>query len=190
MLDAIPSEVSPEAAITSVLVPAQREIGQLWHMGSASISEERLVSETTRDVLSLILARFAPEASAGRKLLAASVAGNAHDIGLRAVTSLFRLDGWRTVFLGADMPTDEIAKAAQSFDVSLIVLSATLTTQLKTLADAIEQIKQADDAPPVLVGGLALEDSGGLWQELGADAYAPAIADAVAVGSKLVGDAQ
>jgi methanogenic corrinoid protein MtbC1 len=120
-------------------------------------------------------------------VLAASVAGNAHDIGLRAAADLFRLAGWHAIFLGADMPTAEIAKAAQSYNADLIILSATLTTQISALAAAIERIRQVASGAKILVGGLALEGSPELWRQLGADAYAPDIDAAVAVGSQLLG---
>lgn len=186
ILNALDDGLTPQAMHTEVLLPTQREIGQLWHLGEVSVSEERLVSETTREVMTLIVNRLAPIADSNRVVIAASVAGNAHDIGLRAVANLFRLAGWRVIFLGADMPIAEIAPAAQYFDARLVVLSATLTTQIGALAESIGLIKQVESAPPVLVGGLALEDSNDLWRELGADAYAPDAASAVAIGTKLI----
>jgi methanogenic corrinoid protein MtbC1 len=187
VLDAIDGE-RPQDAYTKVLVPAQREIGELWHMGNISVAEERLVSETTREVMTLIVNRFAPVADESRTVLAASVAGNAHDIGLRAATDLFKLAGWHAIFLGADMPTADLAEAARTHDAKLIVLSATLTTQINTLAAVIESVRQAAGSSKILVGGLALEGSQELWKQLGADGYAPDIDSVVAVGSKLIAD--
>jgi len=187
ILEALDGDLTPPDAYTKVLLPAQREIGQLWHVGDVSISEERLVSETTREVMTLIVNRFAPVPDDTRTVLAASVAGNAHDIGLRAAADLFKLAGWHAIFLGADMPTAEIAKAARSYNAGLIALSATLTTQISTLAAAIERIRQVASGAKILVGGLALEGSAELWKQLGADAYAPDVGSAVAVGSQLLG---
>jgi methanogenic corrinoid protein MtbC1 len=111
ILDALDNGVTPQEAYTEVLLPVQQEAGRLWHRGDVSVAEERLVSETTREVMTLIVNRHATDTDADLPLLAASVAGNAHDIGLRAVADLFKLAGWRTVFLGADMPTREIVLA-------------------------------------------------------------------------------
>ena len=188
ILDALDDELTPQDAYTRVLLPAQREVGELWHMGDVSVSEERLVSETTRAVMTLIVNRFAPVANESHTVLAASVAGNSHDIGLRAVSDLFRLAGWHSIFLGADMPAADIAKAAHSYHADLIVLSATLTTQIKTLQAAIETIRQVTRGPKILVGGLALEGVSDLWKRLGADGYTPDVGSAVAVGSQLVSE--
>lgn len=186
ILEAIENGLVPQEAYTRVLLPAQREIGQLWHIGDVSIAEERLVSETTRDVMSLIVNRYAPSPDPARTVLEASVAGNAHDIGLRAVADLFKLAGWHSVFLGADMPTAEIATAARSLNARLVVLAATLTTQIAALSAAIEGIRQVSGGAKILVGGLALEGSPELWKQLGADEYAPDVESAVEIGARLV----
>lgn len=186
VLEALDAGLDPRAAYLEVLLPAQREIGQLWHLGEVSVGEERLVSETTRELMTLIVNRHAPPRNPEKTVLLASVSGNAHDIGLRAASHLFRLDGWSAVFLGADMPTSEIARAARSFRVRLVVLSATLATQLGALADAIEAIHQIPDAPRVLVGGLALQESPEAWRKLGADSHAPDLGSAIRVAAALI----
>jgi methanogenic corrinoid protein MtbC1 len=186
ILDALNQDMKPAEIYAEVLLPAQREIGQLWHVGDVSITEERLVTETTRTVMSLIVHQYAPEAESGKTVLAASVAGNAHDIGLRALAHLFRLAGWRTIFLGANTPSIEIARAAQAFNADLVLLNATLTTQLGTLGAVIEKIKQVASSSRILVGGLALEDSPDLWKSFGADGYAPDVQSAITIGAKLI----
>jgi methanogenic corrinoid protein MtbC1 len=186
ILDAIENGMKPEDAYVEILFPAQREIGQLWHVGDVSISEERLVTETTRSVMALIVHRYAPATGADKTVVAASVAGNAHDIALRALSHLFRLAGWRSIFLGANMPSIEIARAARAFDANLVLLSATLTTQLGTLGAVVEKIKQVASDSKILIGGLALEDSPELWKSLGADGYAADIQSAVTIGAKLI----
>lgn len=186
ILDALDAGMTPESVYADVLLPSQQEIGQLWHVGDVTVTEERLVSETTRAVMTLIVHQYAPTPSVGHTVIAASVAGNAHDIGLRALSHLFRLAGWRSIFLGANTPSTEIAYAAQAFDSDLILLSATLTTQLATLGAVIEKIRQVASGSKILIGGLALEDSPELWKTLGADGYAENVRSAVKIGADLV----
>lgn len=188
ILDAVDGELTPQDVFTKVLLPAQREIGDLWHIGDASVSEERIVSETTREVMTLIVNRFSPVADEALTVLVASVAGNSHDIGLRAVSGLFKLAGWRSIFLGADMPTAEIASSAHRYHAKLIVLNVTLTTQLNTLESVIGAIRQESSGSRILVGGMALEGIPELWKRLGADGYAADIDSAVTVGLQLVGN--
>lgn len=186
ILETLEDGMDPPDVYTRILLPAQREIGQLWHLGDVSISEERLVSETTKSAMSLIVNKYAPPADHEKVVVAASVAGNAHDIGLRGLADLFRLAGWRSIFLGANVPSVEIAHAAKAFDANLVILSATLTTQLRAMDDVIQKIRQISSDARILVGGLAFSDAPDLWQQLGADAYAADIASAVDVGSGII----
>lgn len=187
VLQSLDRGLTPGDVYTHTLLPAVREIGQLWHVGDVSIAEERLVSETTRDLMTLIAAKYAPAETTGPALLAAAVATNAHDIGLRAAVDLFRIAGWRCLFLGANIPAEEIARGAEIFDADLIVMNATLTTQLKPLGEAIATIRKVAPARRILVGGLAFEGLPELWRQLGADAHALTIEGAVAAGSAIVG---
>jgi methanogenic corrinoid protein MtbC1 len=186
VLDELDRGLSPTAAYTEVLLAAQKEIGELWHVGDVSVAEERIVSETTRDLMALIVAKHAAPQARGHALVAAAVTGNTHDIGLRAVADLFQIAGWRSLFLGANVPATEIARAANTFGVDLVVLNATLATQLKSLGEAIATIKTEAPGRKVLVGGLAFDGLPELWRELGADGYAATIATAVARGESLV----
>jgi methanogenic corrinoid protein MtbC1 len=181
------SGLPPAVVYTQLLIAAEKEIGELWHVGDVSIAEERVVSETTREVMALLVSQHRIRRPNGPSLVAAAVAGNSHDIGLRAVADLFRLDGWRCLFLGANVPAMEIARAADTFDVDLVVLNATLATQLKPLEDAIATIRAASPERRILVGGLAFDGLPELWKQLGADALAPTIDTAVDIGTRLVG---
>ena len=65
--------VAPAVIYSDLLLVAQKEIGELWHVGDVSIAEEHLVSETTREVMALIVAKRAPLKPVGPSLVAASV---------------------------------------------------------------------------------------------------------------------
>ena len=178
--------LSPETVYSEVLIGAQREVGHLWHVGDVSIAEERLVSETTRELMALIAAKYAPERTTGRTLIAASVTGNIHDIGLRVVADLFRIAGWRCLFLGANVPAEEIARAAGTFGVDLVVLNATLATHLKPLREAIETIRRSAPHLKIIVGGPAFDGTPDLWKQLGADEFSPTVEEAVSLANALL----
>lgn len=120
-------------------------------------------------------------------MLAASVAGNAHDLGLRAVTDLFVFAGWRCLFLGANVPGPDIAGAAASFEVDLVVLTATLSTQLGQLANTRHPDQTARAACQNPGRRYCLRRDPGRLAPARADGFAAQIADAVQRGAELVG---
>jgi MerR family transcriptional regulator, light-induced transcriptional regulator len=179
-------ELTPEQIYVDVLVPAQREIGRLWHVGDATVTEERLVSETTRQLMAILVHLHAPRPAGDKTALAAAVPGNAHDIGLGIVADLYRLAGRRCIYLGANLPSEQLAQGLRMFEIDLVILTATLTTQLQDASKAIETVRQTSPKARVLVGGQAFEGSPDLWRRIGADGYAASVGDAVAAGEALM----
>ncbi len=188
IMDAASGGMSLATIYVEVLLPAQKEIGRMWHRAEASVAEEHVVSETTRRLMAVLSHKRLPSTETGKTVLAATVASNAHDIGVRAVADLFEVAGWRVISLGANVPAADLASVVKFFDVDLVVLAATLTTQLKELEAAIEAIRATcEDTVKILVGGNVFSEAPELWRNLGADAYAAEINDAVDAGSQAVG---
>jgi methanogenic corrinoid protein MtbC1 len=188
VVGAVRAGLSVPAAYLEVLLPAQREIGRLWHLGEVSVAEEHLVTFATQRAMAVLVseARCAP--ANGKCAIVAAVASNAHDIGLRAVADLYQLAGWRTIFLGADVPMDDLPVAISYFRGDLVLLGATLSVQLPRVQQAIAAIHERAERPAkILVGGAAFDEAPDLWQKFGADGYAARADDAVTLGARLVG---
>ena len=71
----------------------------------------------------------------------------------------------------------------------LVALSASLNVQLETVRSTIQAVRggRRGDSIKILVGGLAFANSSHLAVEMGADGYAAAPDEAVALGGELVG---
>jgi MerR family transcriptional regulator, light-induced transcriptional regulator len=177
-----------QSAYLDVLVPAQREVGRLWHAGELGIVEEHLVTCTTERLMALLAHRARGAAPNGRTVICAAVVGNVHDMAVRVLADFFDIAGWRAVHLGASVPAAELAAAVQYFEGELLVLSAALSVQLPKLAEAISAVRRIEGRPVhIMVGGLAFEDAPEIWRRLGADGYAADAPAAVELGARLVG---
>lgn len=180
--------MTPMDVYLKVLMPAQREVGRLWHLGDLTVAEEHLVTHATQRAMAALVQSVPPEAANGKTMLAAAVAGNVHDIGLRAVSDVFQLAGWRTIFLGGDVPMQDLPASLTFFDADLLVLAATLSTQLPRIRYTISAVRdRADRDVKILVGGAAFDEAPEIWRKVGADGYGPTIDEALAVGAQLVG---
>ncbi len=176
------------SAYLDVLLPAQREIGRLWHRGEVNVAEEHLVSFTTQRTMAVLASSATLMPANGKTAIVAAVAANTHDLGLRAVADLYQMAGWRAIFLGADVPTEDLPKVLEYFQADLLLLGATMSTQLPTVKQTIAAVRDRTERKvTVIVGGAAFEDAPELWRKLGADGYASRIDEAVALGGRLVG---
>lgn len=181
-------ELGTRAAYEQVLLPAQREVGRLWHAGELNIAEEHMVTAATQRTMAVLASQAVPRPANGRTVLVAAVSGNVHDVGLRALGDMYQIEGWRSVFVGADVPMQELPGMLAFVEADLLMLGATLGTHVPRVEQAIRSIRERCERPVrVVVGGAAFDEVPGLWQKVGADGYAPTIHDALDVGARLVG---
>lgn len=173
---------------TGVLLPAQREIGGMWHLGEIGISEEHFVTSTTERAMSILTQRASRKPANGKTMVAGAVAGNRHGLGPRILADFFELAGWRAICLGADVPAADLATACVYFDADLLMISAALAVQIKATRQTIESARGLPGRKlEILVGGGAFADAPELWRRLGADGYAATADSAVVMGARLVG---
>ena len=171
-----------------VLLPAQREIGRLWHLGDVNVAEEHLVTFATQRAMAVVVQSVPHDASNGKTMVAAAVAGNVHDIGLRAVSDVYQMAGWRTIFLGCDMPMQDLPATLTFFEADLLLLTATLSTQLPRTRQTIRTVRErCGHDVKILVGGSAFDEAQDVWRKVGADGYGPTIDQALSTGNRLVG---
>ncbi len=180
--------VQPELGLSlektyQVLLIAQREIGGMWQRAEVSIAEEHLVTSTTSQAITLLAHHAEKQKPNGLTMVSAAVDDNIHSMGIRVVSDFFEFAGWRAIYLGSDLPPTEIALAVNSFHASLLLLSATISTQIKAIRTTIDLVRDADLACKIMVGGRAFDSTPDLWRQLGADAYAASPSEAVATAS-------
>lgn len=187
VMDAVREGLSLRDAILKVLMPAQKEAGNLWHMNKISIAEEHMVTSTTQRLMAVLASYAECAPDQGRTVVAASVAGNAHDVGIRAISYLLEFAGWRTIYLGSDVPRREFPEAINCFDADIVMLSLALTNQLPALRRAIDGIRaRCGDSVKILIGGAGLAGAPDLWRELGADGYAADAEKTLSLADELV----
>lgn len=188
VVTAVDGGLSLADAYLQVLLPAQREIGRMWHAGEVGVAEEHLATATTRRAMAVLCQRGKSAPANGKTVLTAAVPGDAHDIGVQAAADLFELAGWRALCLGADIPAEELAMSVRTFRIDLLVLSATLSTHLNRLRETVALVRAScGDQLPILVGGGVLTEAPDLATQLGASACATSLADVLAVAARLVG---
>jgi len=173
VLDAVQHGVSVADAYLRVLLPAQYEVGRLWHLNQLSVSEEHLVSYTTQRLMAVLSHQAQRKPDNGFTAVAGAVAGNVHDIGIRAIAYLLEIDGWRTIYLGSDIPKEELPNTLETYQADVLLLSVALTSQLSATTRSIKTIRENCPYPvKILVGGNGLSERADMWREMAADGYA------------------
>lgn len=186
VLDALEGGLDLSEVQLSILAPAQAEMGGMWQRGEVQIAEEHLGSQIVADVLTVLRQRIPQVDDKAPRVVVASVGGNMHDLGARIVTDHFALGGWRTLFLGADTPKEDVGWTASSFEADLVAVSVAIALQVRDTALLMETLREACPGTPVLVGGGPFTRVPELWRAVGADGCATDAPGAVSVGKALL----
>lgn len=185
IVESVAKGMSAETAYLDVLLPAQKEIGRLWHASQVTVAEEHLVTGCTQRAMALLTHTAPRSPENGATIVAACVAGNAHDIAVRALADLFYLSGWRSIFLGADVPIMDLPGVLDTYNANMLLLSGTLSTQVGLARQAIENVREnSDRSIKIVVGGAAFDEVPELGLRLGADDYAATAREALQLGAK------
>jgi len=141
--------------IEDVAAPLLRRIGDDWHAGRSTIAHEHLASATIHDILVEAMRSMAPRSTAAT-VLVATPSGERHAIGAALIGAAAASEGWRVVYLGADMPASEIAAAALATKARVVALSVIyLHDRARTLAELRSLRALVPSSVTIVVGGRA-----------------------------------
>lgn len=185
--EAASSGVSARDLYLHVFLPVQREVGRMWQLNEITVAEEHFVTTTTLTAMSMLYPRLARRPSRSRTVVAAAVEGDSHELGPRMVADFLEMDGWRAVYLGANVPAPDLAMAIVDFDAELLALGVSLAAHLHRVPEAIESVRRAaaPRVPRILVGGGGFSGAPDRWRELGADGFAGSADEAVSVANRI-----
>jgi MerR family transcriptional regulator, light-induced transcriptional regulator len=155
--------VGPAAQIDQILLPLMVEVGDRWEDNDCSVGQEHFCSAFVREKLVGLLAmdESRHEANAGRPVaLCAGAPGELHEFGLMAAAAHLGLRGWRLLYLGADLPVDEIARIAGQVSPRLLVSSVIgARSRAECLSLAASFRAAVQDDVTIVLGGRGLEAS-------------------------------
>ncbi len=145
--------LGPVAFAETVVTPLVREVGELWHQGRLRIVQEHFTTATVRQVMSGILASLPCEPSAP-VFVSGTTSGQHHELGAMLAAAAAAAAGWRSLYLGPDLPGDEIAIAATQLHARAIGLSIVFPIDGVAAEHEFAALAAAlGSRIPVLVGG-------------------------------------
>ena len=178
VMDAVHRGIPVRDIYLHVFQRSQYEIGRLWQSNQISVAQEHLCTAATQLIMSQLYPVIFGTERKDRRIVAACVGGDLHEIGIRMVADFFEMAGWDTFYLGADVPSASIVQTVIDRQAHVLAVSATLLTHVGSVAELIAALRsnRACGEVIILVGGHPFNVAVDLWRTVGADGYA---ADAV-----------
>jgi MerR family transcriptional regulator, light-induced transcriptional regulator len=131
---------SMDAALRDVVLPALRDIGELWARGNVTIAQEHFATEVITGRLRGLGREW--DHGLGPRAILACPAGERHDIGLLCCGLAMHRRGWRVTYLGPDTPTDALASAVEAVDPAIVVIGAVQRHPLRMAAPELAKLSR------------------------------------------------
>jgi 5-methyltetrahydrofolate--homocysteine methyltransferase len=177
---ALTAGAEPKDVVDRAMIPAMDEVGRRFENCEYFVPELLISARAMKAALGILRPLLARKGNkpAGR-LAIGTVRGDLHDIGKGLVGAMLEGGGFEVVDLGVDVPAERFVEAVVANDVSILALSALLTTTMPAMKEIVEGLTRAGvrQKVKVMVGGAPVTQQ--YAREVGADGYAPTAASAV-----------
>ncbi len=173
VLAAVEGGLKIEELYSQVLEPFLKSVGRGWQDGLVAVWEEHLIVGAIRTAVEVLYPKVLEH-----KMLVEPVhltvaffcpPEETHDLGLRMLSDRFDLRGFRTVYVGAMTPVDQMVESVRSMKAGLVCISASTHFQRAALHNVIERLRRELPEIRIVVGGPAFAHSDRGWEEYAVD---------------------
>jgi DNA-binding transcriptional MerR regulator/methylmalonyl-CoA mutase cobalamin-binding subunit len=138
--------------IDDIVVPLIGQIGMAWNSGRFGPAHEHLATVEIRRFLEWMLGTVSMREGAP-VLVSGTPAGERHELGAILCAVSGAAEGWNAVYLGPDLPAEEIALAALRLEAEVVALSCVDPNIADTFPVEIQKVRQRLPADVQLVVG-------------------------------------
>ena len=178
----------PLDIIQEELIPALNVVGEGFEKGTVFLPQLLMSADAAKIAFAVIkdvLASSGQEEEKKEKIILATVKGDIHDIGKNIVKVLLENYGFDVIDLGKDVPPEAIAEKAVEENVTLVGLSALMTTTVVSMEETIKLLREKKPDCKVMVGGAVLNQD--YADMIGADFYGKDAMQSVHYAQKFFG---
>lgn len=141
--------------IDTVIAPLLARVGDLWHDGTLRPAHEHLASAVVHRILSWVIETF-EIAKGAPAVVVATPAALLHELGAMLAAAAAAGEGWRVIYLGPNLPAEDIAAVARDTGAQLVALSVIHPARDPHVAAQLQQLALALGPDiPLAVGGAA-----------------------------------
>src|SRR6266498_1807362 len=154
---AMPRGEAAVGVLNDVLLPAMKEVGDLFGAGKLILPfvlQSAEVMKKSVAYLEQYLDKL--EGTTKGKVVLATVYGDVHDIGKNLVHTILANNGYTVYDLGKQVPLNTIIEKAVEVKADAIGLSALLVSTSKQMPLCVQELHRRGLSFPVLVGGAAI----------------------------------
>ncbi len=165
--------------------PVMAEIERLMRSDKITSVQEHLATRINRTIIDQLQNKLPRRPAKHKKAAVCCARDELQELGAQIIADLFESDGWQVRFLGGGLTNDDIFAFINEYAPDVLLIYGTAPKQapdVRRLIDRIRGVNAWPDMRIVVSGGL-FNRAEGLWEEIGADGFAPTAAEVLHVAA-------
>ena len=186
--EAIDEGSAPIDILNQGMIDAMAVVGEKFKAGEIFVPEMLVAAKAMKKGVEALK----PYLGSGNehklgKMIMGTVYGDLHDIGKNLVIMMIESTGYEVVDLGIDVPIESFMEAANDPEVTVVGVSALLTTTMAAMQETVEALNKHPRRGEfkIMVGGAPITQA--FADEIGADIYTEDAASAGQAAKALAG---
>lgn len=141
-----------ERTVTQILFPFLEKIGILWQTGHINPAQEHLVTNIVRQKLILAIETTVLKVSSDKTFLLFLPEGEHHELGLMYMHYLLKSRGIRTIYLGANVPVEDLVYLVEIKKPDILFVHLTATCEKFNFPRFLSEVSQIKNVTTVISG--------------------------------------
>lgn len=142
-----------EKTITQIIFPFMEKIGVLWATDHINPAQEHLISNIIRQKLIVGIEGVQPFINVNKSVLLFLPEGEYHEMGLLYVQYLLKSRGISTIYIGANVPLEDVKFVADLKKPDFIFTHLTSVSSSFSFERFLSQITRKLEAHPIVISG-------------------------------------
>lgn len=139
----------------AVAVPLLQRLGEAWHGGEISPAQEHVASAA----VSRVLTSLRDGGGDGPVAVVGTFEEERHEVGALMAAASAELAGWRVVYLGPDLPVDDLLEAARATAARAVCVSVVYAGTASEIRSRFRELRAGlPEEVEVYGGGIGIED--------------------------------
>lgn len=168
---------------TDLFWPVMTEIEQLYRGHRIDRITENMSTRINRTLVDQLQSKLPRAQARDMKIVITCADDEAEELGAQMCADLFESDGWEVKFIGSGVPNDELISLIGFYQPDILFIYGSKPSDapnVRKIIDTLRSIRACPDIRIMLSGGV-FNRAEGLWEEIGADLFAPSAKEALEV---------
>jgi methanogenic corrinoid protein MtbC1 len=163
--------------------PVMAEIERLLRVDKITAIQEHLATRINRTIVDQLQNKLPRRPAKHKKVAVCCAREELQELGAQMIADLFESDGWQVRFLGGGLTNDDLFGFINEYAPDVLLVYGTTPKQAPDVRRLIDRIRAVNAWPEmrIVVSGGLFNRAEGLWEEIGADGFAPTAADVLQV---------